>query len=152
MIYFINFLNFDFVFKFFLHQHKKIYTLKLIIALKFSRSIQPFILLRSTKWVPGISANLVVKSKLPPQSGSSLEAVEPIHKKGPWSFFPFYQSPFQVNEMFCLPNKFALFNTPEQPLKCVPHNSYLDMRSNTLCIIWQGIHLLVKLQSSETNI
>ena len=27
--------------------------------------------------VPGISGNLVVKSKLPPQSGSSLEAVEP---------------------------------------------------------------------------
>ena len=26
---------------------------------------------------PGISGNLVVKSKLPPQSGSSLEAVEP---------------------------------------------------------------------------
>ena len=29
------------------------------------------------KVVPGISGNLVVKSKLPPQSGSSLEAVEP---------------------------------------------------------------------------
>ena len=27
--------------------------------------------------VPGISGNLVVKSKLPPRSGSSLEAVEP---------------------------------------------------------------------------
>ena len=27
--------------------------------------------------VPGVSGNLVVKSKLPPQSGSSLEAVEP---------------------------------------------------------------------------
>ena len=26
---------------------------------------------------PGISRNLMVKSKLPPQSGSSLEAVEP---------------------------------------------------------------------------
>ena len=29
------------------------------------------------KWVPGISGNLVVKSKLPPRSGTSLEAVEP---------------------------------------------------------------------------
>ena len=48
------------------------------------RSTQPFILLRSIKWVPGISENLVVKIKLPPQSGSSLEAVlNPIHKKGP---------------------------------------------------------------------
>ena len=38
---------------------------------------QPFIFPRSIKWVPGISGNLVVKSELPPQSGSSLEAVEP---------------------------------------------------------------------------
>ena len=28
-------------------------------------------------WVPGISGDLVVNSRLPPQSGSSLEAVEP---------------------------------------------------------------------------
>ena len=41
------------------------------------RSTQPFILPRSIKLVPGISGNLVVKSKLPPRSGSSLEAVEP---------------------------------------------------------------------------
>ena len=41
------------------------------------RLIQPFILPRSIKWVPGISGNLVVKSKLPPGSGSSLGAVEP---------------------------------------------------------------------------
>ena len=32
---------------------------------------------RSIKSVPGISGNLVVKSKLPPRSCSSLEAVEP---------------------------------------------------------------------------
>ena len=42
-----------------------------------SRSTQPFILLRSIKWVPGISGNWMVKSKLPPRSGCSLEAVEP---------------------------------------------------------------------------
>ena len=41
------------------------------------RLTQPFILPRSIKWVPGISGNLVVKRKLPPWSGSSLEAVEP---------------------------------------------------------------------------
>ena len=41
------------------------------------RSTQPFILPRSTKWVPGISGNLVVKSKLPPRIGSNLEAAEP---------------------------------------------------------------------------
>ena len=41
------------------------------------RSTQPFILPRSIKWVPGISGNLVVKSKLPPRSSNSLVAVEP---------------------------------------------------------------------------
>ena len=41
-----------------------------------ARSTQPFILPQSIKWVPGISGNLVVKSKLLPRSGSSLEAVE----------------------------------------------------------------------------
>ena len=42
------------------------------------RSTQPFILPRSIKWVPGISGNLVVKNKLPPQSGCSLEAEKVI--------------------------------------------------------------------------
>ena len=41
------------------------------------RSTQSFILPRSIRWAPGISGNLVVKSKLPPQSGSTLESVEP---------------------------------------------------------------------------
>ena len=39
------------------------------------------------KWVPGISGNLAVKSKLPPQSGCSLEAVEPHPKSGTIKFF-----------------------------------------------------------------
>ena len=42
------------------------------------RSTQPFIFLRLIKLVPGIFENLVVKSKLPPQSGPSLDAVEPL--------------------------------------------------------------------------
>ena len=45
-------------------------------------STQPFILPRSIKWVPGISGNLVVKSKLPPRGGTSLEPVEPHSQKG----------------------------------------------------------------------
>ena len=40
------------------------------------RSTQPFFLPRLIKWVSGISGNLVLQSKLPPRSGSSLEAVE----------------------------------------------------------------------------
>ena len=36
VIYFINFINFDFNFKFFLLHCKKIYTLKLIVTLNFS--------------------------------------------------------------------------------------------------------------------
>ena len=50
---------------------------------------QPFILPRSIKWVPGISGNLMVKSKLPPWSGSSLQAVEPHPWKGAIKFFCF---------------------------------------------------------------
>ena len=47
------------------------------------RSTQPFILPRSIKLVSGISGNLVVKSKLPPRSGTSLRQLNPIRKKGP---------------------------------------------------------------------
>ena len=39
-------------------------------------STQSFIFLRLIKLVPGIFGNLMVKSKLPTQSGPSLEAVE----------------------------------------------------------------------------
>ena len=43
-----------------------------------------------------------------------------------WKMF-FFQSPFEANEMFCLPNKFVLFGNNKQPLKCVGQNSYLDL-------------------------
>ena len=48
------------------------------------RSTQPFILPRLIKWVPGLSGNLVVESKLlPPRSGSvALRQLNPIRKKG----------------------------------------------------------------------
>ena len=46
-----------------------------------SKLTQLFILPRLIKWVPGISGNLVVKGKLPPPNGSSLEAVEPHPQK-----------------------------------------------------------------------
>ena len=51
--------------------------------------------------------------------------------------------------MFCLPNKFVLFTNYKQALKCVRQNSYLDLRS--LYIIWQEVHLLIKLQAGGTN-
>ena len=53
--------------------------------------------------------------------------------------------------MFCLPNKFGLFTNHKQPLKCVWQNNYLDLWSNTLYIIWQGVHLLVKLLEELIN-
>ena len=46
---------------------------------------------------------------------------------------------FYVNEVFCLLNKFVLFMNQKQPLKCVWQNSYLDLWSYTLYIIWQGV-------------
>ena len=39
------------------------------------------------KWVPAISGNLMVKCKLPPQSGSSLDEVEPHPWKRAISIF-----------------------------------------------------------------
>ena len=55
-----------------------------------SRSTQSFILPRVIKWVPGMSGNLVVRTKLPPWSGSSLETVEPYPQKGTIKFVVFY--------------------------------------------------------------
>ena len=53
-----------------------------------SRSTQLFILPRSIRWVPGTSRNFVVKSKLPPGSGSvALNDLNPIHKKGAIKLF-----------------------------------------------------------------
>ena len=45
-----------------------------------TKSTQIFFLLRLIKWLPRISGNLVVKSKLPPQNSPSLETVE----RHPW--------------------------------------------------------------------
>ena len=51
------------------------------------RSIQSFIIPRLIKWVPGLSGKLVVKSKMPPRSGSSLEAIENHPKKATINLF-----------------------------------------------------------------
>ena len=49
-----------------------------------SRGPVSLILSRSIKWVPGISGNLVVKSKLPPRSNSvAFRKLKPIQKEGP---------------------------------------------------------------------
>ena len=61
-----------------------------------------------------------------------------------WVFFHFS---FEANEMACLLNKFVLFTNQKQSLKYVRQSSYIDLWSNTLNIIWQGVHLLVKLQA-----
>ena len=45
---------------------------------------------------------------------------------------------FETNEVLCLPNIFVFFINQKQPLKCVWQNSYLDLRSYILYIIWQG--------------
>ena len=63
----------------------------------------------------------------------------------------FFQSPFEANKLFCLLNKLVFFNNHRQLLKCVKQNSYLDLWSYTSYIIWQGVHILVKLQAGGTN-
>ena len=55
VIYLLNFMNFGFIFNFFLLQHKKICTLKLIIALNFSLLrhilLSRFFVLPSLRWI-----------------------------------------------------------------------------------------------------
>ena len=63
----------------------------------------------------------------------------------------FFQSPFEAIKMFSLHNKFVLFTNHKQPLTCVRQNSYLDLWLNIFYIIWQGVHLLIKLQARGTN-
>ena len=43
-----------------------------------------------------------------------------------------------------------VFTNQKQPLKCIRQISYLGLRY-TLYIIWQGLHLLVKLLAGRTN-
>ena len=63
----------------------------------------------------------------------------------------FFQSPFEVNEMLCLLNRFALFTNQKQLLKCVRQNSYQGLWSYTSYIIRKGVLLLVKLQTGGIN-
>ena len=63
----------------------------------------------------------------------------------------FFQSRFEANEMFCLRMKSVLLTNQKQPLKFVQQNSYLDLLPNTLHIIIQRVHLLIKLQAGRTN-
>ena len=58
------------------------------------RPTRPFFLPRSIKWVPGISWDLVVKSKLSPRSDSvALQLLNPSIKRGHKAFISFLISP-----------------------------------------------------------
>ena len=136
MIHFTNFMNFDFIFKFFLFQCSKIYTLKLIIALNFSLLCYD-ICFHSFFFRPSLR-------RIPIQRMWIARLIQFVGKQ-------FFSISIWGKRMFCLPNKFFLFTNHKQPLKCVWQNSYLDLWSNTLYIIWQGVHLSVKLQVRGTN-
>ena len=112
VIYFMNVMNFGFILNFFLLQRKKIHALKLIVALNFS-------LLRHDICFQSFFSSFF-KADL--QSTNVSHAIDAIR----WQMF-FFQSPFEANEMFCVPNKFVLFANHKQPLKCVRQNSYLDL-------------------------
>ena len=70
---------------------------------------QNFILSRSVKWISEISGNLVVKSKLPPGSGSNLYAVEPHPSEGAIKFFKVFFIYYSFR-LFCV-NSLLLFNS-----------------------------------------
>ena len=80
------------------------------------RSTQSFVLPRSIKWLPGISGNLVVKSKLPPRSGSSLEAVEPHPEKGAIKLFcpTHFDHPLNFKVTYSLPLPSNTHINPQQ--------------------------------------
>ena len=134
MINFMNFTNFDFIFKSFLLKRKKICTLGLIVALNCS-------LLRHD-----ICFQIFFLPSLRRISIQRMWGAQLTQFAGKWVFF---QYPFEAKKMFCLPNKFVLFTNHEPPLKCVRQNSYLDLWSNRL--LWLGVHLLVKLLARGTN-
>ena len=131
VIYFTNFINFDFISKFFFN------ILKLNVALNFS-------LLGHDIYFQSFFPSFF-KADL--HSSNVSQAPDTIR----WQMFFFFQSSFEENKMLSLPNRFVLFINHTQKLKCVWQNSYLDLWSNTLYIIWQGVHLLVKLQARGTN-
>ena len=99
VIYFMNFMNFDFIFKFFILHCKKIYTLKLIISWTWSLNFSLLVMIFALKvfFLPF----------------NECECWHNLLANG------FFQSPFEVNKIFCLPNKFVLFTNHKQPLKCV---------------------------------
>ena len=98
VIYFMNFMNFDFIFKFFLLQRKKIYTLKLIVALNVW-------LLRHI-WLQSFF-HLSLRQLSIQGDLHSMWVAQLVQFASKW----FFQSPFQGNKMFCLPNKFVVRQT-----------------------------------------
>ena len=130
VICFMNFMNFDFNFKFFIFNLRK-YTQQswsslLIFLFYFMIFAFKVFFLPSLKW---IFIQRMWFAQLAQFAGKCF----------------FFQSPFEANKMFSLPNRFVLFTNHNQPLKCVRQNTYLDLWSNTLYFIWQGVYLLVRL-------
>ena len=81
------------------------------------RPTQLFFLPRSIKWVPGISGELVVKSKLSPRSGClALQQLNPIHKKGN-NFFFFFLKLFDITIIVKIQFKIMLFNSKMRTLE-----------------------------------
>ena len=116
VIYFKNIMSFDFFQNFFLLLCQKIYSLEFIIALNFS-------LLRD---------DICFQSFFPSLFKTDLHSTNVSRRTGA----------FQPNKMLWLLNKFILFTDHKQALKYVWQSSYLNLWSNILYIIWQGVHLL----------
>ena len=131
----MNFMKFYFIFNFFILQRKRIYTLNLIVALNF----------------PLLRHDICFQSFFPNFFKKDLHSTNESHNQGNSLANGFFQSPFEANEIFCLHNKFVLLTKHKKLLKCVQQKSYLDLWLNTLYIIWQEVHLLVKLQAKGTN-
>ena len=89
------------------------------------RSTQPFILLRLIKWVPGNSGEVVVKNKLPHQSGSlALKQLNPIHKKGLYIILKKFKKTHK-----------KYFDIRKTKNIGICHDRYLAIFHHTICLI-----------------
>ena len=104
------------------------------------RSTQFFILPRSIKWVPGTSGNLVVKSKLPPWSGSvALGQLKPIHRRGDKVCFLKKQSSIDIevirtvfNFIFFMKKILSIWNTNKKHLTNIQPNISINKKASKL--------------------
>ena len=121
LIYFMNFIKFDFIFKFFLFQHRKTYTLYKVDCCFKLFTLTAWYFLSKIALTKICFRDITLFTSLvfflPSLRRMFIQQmwVTQLHDSLANDFF---QSPFEANEMFCLLNKFVLITNHKQLLKC----------------------------------